>query len=97
MQGCRLILNATPVGMAPAVEASPWPADQPFPEGALFGDLIYAPRRTQLLRDAAAAGRSVLPDLGVRMLLEQGAAAFELWTGRPAPRETMARTLGLAP
>ena len=48
-------------------------------------DLIY--RKTRLLRDAAAAG-DVTAD-GELMLLHQGAAAFTLWTGQPAPLELM--------
>jgi hypothetical protein len=52
-------------------------------------DLIYA--RTRLLRDAAAAGCTVAD--GELMLLHQGAAAFTLWTGQPAPLELMQERL----
>ena len=52
-------------------------------------DLIY--KRTRLLRDAEAAGCTVLD--GELMLLHQGAAAFTLWTGKPAPLELMQQKL----
>ena len=55
-------------------------------------DLIYA--RTRLLRDAAAAGCTVAD--GELMLLHQGAAAFTLWTGQPAPLELMQQKLAEA-
>ncbi len=58
-----------------------------LPADLLVLDLIYA--RTRLLRDAAAAGCTVAD--GEMMLLHQGAAAFTLWTGQPAPLEVMQR------
>jgi len=56
------------------------------PELAVF-DAVYNPRRTRLLRDAAAAGCRVVE--GMEMFLGQAMVQFELWTGRPAPTETM--------
>ena len=55
-------------------------------------DLIYA--KTRLLRDAAAAGATVSD--GETMLLHQGAAAFTLWTGQPAPLDVMGAALRTA-
>jgi shikimate dehydrogenase len=55
-------------------------------------DVIYA--RTRLLQDAAAAGAETLD--GELMLLHQGAAAFTLWTGQPAPLELMQQKLAEA-
>jgi len=75
-----LIVNATPVGMHPAEDASPWPQEVPFPAGTFVYDLIYNPRETALVREARAAGRAAAGGLG--MLLYQGALAFEMWTGR---------------
>lgn len=74
-----LIVNTTPLGMAPHVAASPWPDDLPFPPAALVYDLVYNPAQTKLMRDAAAAGCRTSNGLG--MLLRQGLQAFELWTG----------------
>jgi shikimate dehydrogenase len=82
-----LIVNTTPAGMWPHVDESPWPADVPFPAGALVYDLVYRPERTQLLRQAGAAGCSTQG--GLEMLIVQGAVAFELWMGQAPPLEIM--------
>jgi shikimate dehydrogenase len=82
-----LILNCTPVGMSPNVNASPWFESVPFPPGAFVYDLVYNPADTLLTRQARAAGLRAATGLG--MLVEQGALAFELWTGKTAPRQLM--------
>ncbi len=89
--GSDLILNATPVGMFPHTEASPWPPEVPFPAQAALYDLVYNPAQTQLMRTAQAAGLKVRGGIG--MLIEQAALAFERWTGRPAARQAMQRAL----
>jgi shikimate dehydrogenase len=53
--------------------------------------MVYAPPETALLRAARARGLRVAT--GLEMLLEQGAASFELWTGLPAPIEVMRAAL----
>jgi len=83
----HLLVNTTPVGLWPEVGRSPWPEDLPFPDHLTVFDLVYNPRQTELLRQAQAAGAKVIGGLG--MLVHQGAAAFELWTGEKAPVETM--------
>ncbi|MEI8132370.1 MAG: shikimate dehydrogenase [Leptolinea sp.] len=80
-----LIVNTTPVGMFPDTTSSPWPADLPFPKQAFLYDLIYNPIETALMKSARSAGLSAANGLG--MLAEQAALAFEIWTGKPAPRE----------
>jgi hypothetical protein len=60
-----------------------------IPPEMLVLDLIY--KRTTFLREAEAAGSTVSD--GELMLLHQGAAAFTLWTGKPAPLELMQRKL----
>ena len=77
---CDLIVNCTSLGMT----GGPGPAETPLaaeliPPDALVCDLVYNPRETRLLREAAAAGAKTLG--GLPMLVYQGAAAFELWTG----------------
>lgn len=89
--GVSLILNATPVGMAPAVDASPWPEQVPLPPQAAVYDMVYNPAETRLLRAARAAGMRVRGGIG--MLIEQAALAFEAWTGRPASRSAMRAAL----
>ncbi|MCS6909416.1 MAG: shikimate dehydrogenase [Anaerolineales bacterium] len=84
---CALIVNCTPLGMAPNVDGSPWLDGVPFPPGAFVYDMVYNPAETRLTRQARAAGLRAATGLG--MLVEQGALAFELWTGHPAPRALM--------
>ena len=83
-----MLINATAIGLHG--DLSPIPGDL-LPPDLLVLDLIYNPTRTKLLRDAAAAGDTVMN--GELMLLHQGAAAFTLWTGQPAPLELMQRKL----
>jgi len=83
----QLIVNTTPLGMAPNVDASPWPDGSAFPKRALIYDLVYNPPETALIRSAKAAGLFTTNGLG--MLVEQAALAFERWTGQPAPRQVM--------
>ena len=89
----KVLVNATSVGLRG--DESPVPGEL-IPPDLLVMDLIYNPARTRLLRDAEAAGCQVLN--GEVMLLQQGAAAFTLWTGQPAPLELMREKLaeGLA-
>ncbi len=84
---CALIINATTLGMSPNVNASPWYESVPFPRAAFVYDLVYNPADTLFTRQARAAGLRTATGLG--MLVEQGALAFELWTGKPAPRTLM--------
>jgi shikimate dehydrogenase len=87
----KVLVNATAVGMAPG--ETPIPAEL-LPPDLFVVDLIYNPPLTQLLKDAAAARDTVLG--GELMLLQQGAQAFELWTGKPAPIEVMQAELDRA-
>ncbi len=89
-----LVVNATPVGMAPDQNGSPWPEDLALPPGSAIYDLVYNPRETRLLQRAHAAGLIAAGGLG--MLVEQAALSFERWTGRPAPRPAMRQAVGLA-
>jgi shikimate dehydrogenase len=87
-----LIVNSTPLGMTPQVDASPWPDQLGFPPNALVFDLVYNPAQTRLMDQALRSGvRSIN---GLTMLIDQGAAAFEMWTGRAAPIEVMREALG---
>jgi shikimate dehydrogenase len=85
----KVLINATSIGLTS--DTSPIPAEALHDE-LLVLDLIY--NRTRLLRDAAAAGASVAD--GELMLLHQGAAAFTLWTGQPAPLALMQAKLAEA-
>ncbi|MEM6837014.1 MAG: shikimate dehydrogenase [Cyanobacteria bacterium P01_C01_bin.120] len=88
-----LLVNTTPVGMHPKVDASPVTAEQMglLPEGAIAYDLIYTPSPTQFLKLAAQRGLTTFD--GTEMLVQQGAAAFEIWTQQTPPVELMRQTL----
>lgn len=86
-----LIINTTPVGMAPHDNASPLPDDFPFRTGQTVYDLIYAPSRTRLMMAAEAAGCTVIG--GLPMLIGQAAEAFRIWTGRQMPIEAVKKAL----
>jgi len=85
-----ILINATSVGMTPAEQNSPVPAAalRNFP---VVMDIVYAPLETRLLSEARAAGCSVVN--GLVMLLYQGVAQFEIWTGREAPIDLMRQSL----
>jgi shikimate dehydrogenase len=86
---CSLLINATPVGLK---DTDPCLLNGKFiHKDLLVYDLIYNPGETKLLRLATQKGAMVSNGLG--MLLHQGAAAFELWTGRSAPVEVMHNAL----
>ncbi|EDX87036.1 shikimate 5-dehydrogenase [Synechococcus sp. PCC 7335] len=93
LQRAGLVVNATPVGMHPNTDASVLSDDELalLPTGAIAYDLIYTPRPTKFLRQAAAAGLTTVD--GLEMLVQQGAAALEIWLDRPAPIDIMRRSL----
>jgi shikimate dehydrogenase len=82
-----LLVNTTPVGMWPNTDASPWPEGLPLPAHWAVFDLVYNPLETRLLQQARASGAH--PVAGLKMLVWQGALAFEMWTGMPAPVDAM--------
>lgn len=79
-----VLVNATSVGMDE--DASPIPARALHADLAVL-DAVYTPLETRLLKDATAAGATTID--GGWMLLYQGAAAFERWTGHDAPIDAM--------
>lgn len=81
----EVVVNATPLGMQG--EPPPFDAGRLRP-GQFVYDTVY-PAETPLL--AAARRRGVASASGLGMLVHQGALAFELWTGLPAPLDVMRR------
>lgn len=81
-----LLINTTSIGMFPHVNEMPVPTDWLHPQ-LIASDLIYNPLETRLLSEAKAIGARV--HSGVGMFINQGALAFELWTGKSAPGEVM--------
>jgi len=82
-----LLVNATPLGMWPRIDGSIWPDDVPVPAHLAVFDLVYNPADTRLLQQARAAGAHPIEGLG--MLVRQGVAAFEMWTGQEPPVDIM--------
>ncbi len=91
VRASALIVNATPVGLYPHVEVSPWPHVEDFRTGQYVYDLVYRPRDTRLLREARGRGAEILD--GVSMLIHQAAAAFVQWTNKPMPLEPVEAVL----
>lgn len=86
-----LILNATSLGLKSG-DASPLDENEfSLKQTRAVYDMIYRPAETALLKAAQAAGCRTANGLG--MLLHQGAKAFEIWTGQPAPLAVMRRAL----
>jgi shikimate dehydrogenase len=77
-----LLINTTPLGMSgPFQGLSPWKGN--LDGVSLVYDLIYNPRQTPLLAQAAREGIDVQP--GLPMFVHQGLAQFERWTGNRFP------------
>ena len=83
LAGAGLVIHATPVRDEVLFELEP---------GQTLVDLPYP--RTATAEAAAVAGAHVLD--GLEVLVAQGAASFELWTGVTAPVEAMRKAVGLA-
>ena len=84
----HLIVNATPFGTN---NEDSMIDHEHIKKDALVYDIIYKPVTTNLLENAKYAGAQIV--YGYEMLLEQGAKAFEIWTGISAPRDAMKRAL----
>ena len=81
-----ILVNATSVGMHPNEQKTP--VDRKLLRlGLVVFDLVYEPLETRLLREAAEIGAKTVN--GLSMLVHQGAASFEIWTGVKAPIEVM--------
>jgi shikimate dehydrogenase len=91
VKDCDLLVNCTSIGMRfSATEGeSPLSADL-IPKDALVYDLVYNPEETPFLREARKAGAETLG--GLSMLVYQGAASFELWTGKNGPVDVMLKS-----
>jgi shikimate dehydrogenase len=83
-----VLVNATPVGMVPDIDGIPIDPDL-LGRFEVVMDIVYQPLTTRLLKEAAARGAATID--GLQMLIHQGAAQFELFTGQAAPAEVMAK------
>jgi 3-dehydroquinate dehydratase/shikimate dehydrogenase len=80
-----LLVNATPVGTHPEVQASPIPSD--LLTGTLVYDLVYNPIETRLMREAHSRGCRTIG--GLDMLIAQAQDQFDWWTGTRPPDRVM--------
>lgn len=85
---CDLIVNATTLGMNNESSVIDYEHIQ---KGSIVYDIVYRPLVTNLIENAKYAQASVV--YGYEMLIEQGAKAFEIWTGLSAPRDAMKKNL----
>jgi 3-dehydroquinate dehydratase/shikimate dehydrogenase len=83
------VINATPVGMAPHIDALP--TDLARLRVRVVFEMVYYPPETRLL--AEARGRGLTTISGLEMLVAQGARQFEIWTGQAAPRALMEQAI----
>jgi shikimate dehydrogenase len=86
LQDSDILINATSVGMKPKTDETVVPPKLLRKNLAVM-DIVYNPFETKLTRDAKVLGAKVVS--GVEMLIYQGAASFEIWTGKSAPVEVM--------
>ncbi|WP_321363785.1 shikimate dehydrogenase [uncultured Celeribacter sp.] len=77
--GTDIVVNATPVGLYPDVEASPAFDFQSLSASMVVADVIPNPPRTAFLKSAGMRGCQTLDGLG--MLVNQGIAGIAFWTG----------------
>ena len=93
----EIVVNATSVGLDPNIDpfkAIPLKADT-FEAGSCVIDMVYGSGETQLLIAARSRGARVID--GREMLLAQGVASFERWTGMMAPRMAMRDAITTSP
>jgi 3-dehydroquinate dehydratase/shikimate dehydrogenase len=81
----RIIINCTPLGMYPKINANPIDFDpgEKWNENTIVFDTVYNPLRTQLLKLAEKKGAKIAT--GLEMLIRQAAVQFKLFTGKEAP------------
>jgi len=73
----KLLINCTPLGMYPEVEAMPPLPLEGIDDEHLVYDLIYNPQQTKLLKEAAEKGATAIN--GLKMLELQAEASWEIW------------------
>jgi 3-dehydroquinate dehydratase/shikimate dehydrogenase len=87
-----IVVNATSVGMAGSKQQTI--LEEKELNAKLVFDMVYNPLETPLLKMARSKGIAVIT--GAEMFVQQGADQFQLWTGKPAPREDMWRVVAHA-
>ncbi|MDQ3712799.1 MAG: shikimate dehydrogenase [Acidobacteriota bacterium] len=84
-----IVVNATPLGTIGEVENETPAVTEQIKNVHLVYDLVYNPFETRFLREARSVG---VPTVGgLAMLVAQGAAQFEIWTGKTTPLKEMSQ------
>ena len=93
LSSADLLVNTTPVGMYPQIDNSPVSSElmNLLKPDAIAYDLIYTPSPTKFLSFATARRLKAID--GLEMLVQQGAAALEIWLQQPVPIDTMRNSL----
>jgi shikimate dehydrogenase len=96
-EAAEIVVNATSVGLEPNIDpfkAIPLKADT-FEAGSCVIDLVYGSGETRFLEAARSRGARVID--GLEILVAQGGASFERWTGRMASRQAMREAVTKSP
>ncbi len=86
-----LIVNATTVGMYPDEDDAVLTQKDLFSKNQIVFDLVYNPSQTKLLKLAQSSGAITID--GIKMLVNQAAKSFEIWTGEKMPIEQVEKAL----
>ncbi|MCE2813928.1 MAG: shikimate dehydrogenase [Planctomycetaceae bacterium] len=86
----NILINGTPIGMFPEMDATPFRKDN-LDQRTLVFDTVYNPEQTLLIRQAKAAGCPVVT--GLSMFVRQAAYQYRLFTGLEPPIEAMTKAL----
>lgn len=90
-QKSKLIINTTSMGMDPNIDDSATTIPESFKKDQIVFDVVYTPVNTKLLKLAQAQGATIIT--GLKMFIEQGAKAFEIWTGEQMPKDKVSKAL----
>ena len=88
-----ILVNATPIGMHPEVDDTPY-AKEKLHDSMLVFDTVYNPEQTLLIKNAREVGCQVIT--GVEMFVRQAAYQYKLFTGLTADPELLRKTLKVA-
>jgi shikimate dehydrogenase len=87
LRAADIIINCTPMGMKGELENEIPIKENLLDKSQIIMDLVYNPLWTKFMLNARDTGCTTID--GTKMLVYQGAAAFEIWTGQKAPIQVM--------
>lgn len=91
VKSSALVVNATSVGMHPDEDDAVLTQKDIFTKDQIVFDLVYNPTQTKLLKLAQSSGARTVD--GIKMLVNQAAKSFEIWTGEKMPVEQVEKAL----